>query len=156
MCAVLLSFIEIAKQEKLNDYCEKFFRIYVGYVKSNYGMIEESTALFKYGSYLYEIKQFGKAAMQFQKCVQLRQKNVVNSSLVDALINLAICQKQLCQYAKAIENTKRAILFYKDIKSRDSSIDKYYLLLAKLHLEAGEFKDAYNNYLKCMRHRLSL
>lgn len=37
MCAVLLSFIEIAKSEKLTDYCEKFFKIYVKYVNNNYG-----------------------------------------------------------------------------------------------------------------------
>jgi len=53
MCAVLLTFIDIAKNEKLYDYCEKFFRIYVKYTKNNYGIIEYSSALFKYGVYLY-------------------------------------------------------------------------------------------------------
>jgi hypothetical protein len=53
MCAVLLTFIDISKHEKLLDYCEKFFKIYVSYVKNNYGIIEYSTALFKYGVYLH-------------------------------------------------------------------------------------------------------
>ena len=58
MCAVLLTFIDIAKNEKLYDYCEKFFKIYVTYTKNNYGIIEYSSALFKYGVYQYEIKNF--------------------------------------------------------------------------------------------------
>ena len=33
-------------------------KIYVTYVKNNYGIIEYSTALFKYGVYQYEIKNF--------------------------------------------------------------------------------------------------
>jgi hypothetical protein len=53
MCAALLSFIEISKEQKLFDYAEKYFKIYVKYVKNNYGVIEYSTALFKYGNYLY-------------------------------------------------------------------------------------------------------
>ncbi len=53
MCAALLSFIEIAKEQKLFDYAEKYYKIYVKYVKNNYGVIEYSTALFKYGHYLY-------------------------------------------------------------------------------------------------------
>ena len=58
MCAILLTFIDIAKNEKLYEYCEKFFKIYVNYVKNNYGIIEYSTALFKYGVYLSDIKNF--------------------------------------------------------------------------------------------------
>lgn len=61
MCAVLLTFIEIAKSEKLFDYCEKYFQIYVKYVKNNYGVIEYSTAVFKYANYLYEIKSLESA-----------------------------------------------------------------------------------------------
>lgn len=39
MCGVLLTFIDIARQEKLFDYSEKFFKVYINYVKNNYGII---------------------------------------------------------------------------------------------------------------------
>lgn len=93
MCGVLLTFIDIAKQEKLFDYCEKFFKIYVLYVKNNYGIIEYSTALFKYGVYLHEVKNYEAAEEAFKICVEIRKKNVINSCLVDALINLSVCQR---------------------------------------------------------------
>ena len=32
--------------------------MYINYVKLNYGIIEYSTALFKYGAYLHEIKNY--------------------------------------------------------------------------------------------------
>lgn len=98
MCAVLLTFIDIAKQEKLPDYCEKFFKIYIKYVKNNYGIIEYSTALFKYGAYHYEMKNYESAEEAFKICVDIRKKNVVNSCLVDALINLSICQRELAEH----------------------------------------------------------
>jgi len=39
MCGALLTFIEIARAEKLNDYSEKFFKFYINYIKNNYGII---------------------------------------------------------------------------------------------------------------------
>lgn len=153
MCAALLSFIEIAKSEKLYDYCEKYFKIYVNYVKNNYGIIEYSTALFKYGNYLYETKNYEASEENFKTCVEIRKNNVINSCLVDALLNLSICQRELAHYEEAIKNTKDAIQIYKDIKINDEGIDHYYLFLAKLLLEYAQFEEAYCNYLKCFKYR---
>lgn len=125
----------------------------MGYVKNNYGIIEYSTALFKYGVYLYETKNYEGAEEAFAICVDIRKKNVINSCLVDALINLSVCQRELASYEEAIKNTKDAIQIYKDTKINDEGIDKYYLFLAKLCLEAALFDEAYLNYLKCFKHR---
>jgi len=156
MCGVLLTFIDIARQEKLNDYSSKFFKVYINYVKNNYGIIEYSTALFKYGAYLHEIKDYEGAEEAFKVCVEIRKKNVVNSCLVDALINLSVCQRELAEYEEAIRNTKDAIQIYKDIKINDEGIDRYYLFLGKVCMEAGCFEEAYANLLKCYKHRQSL
>jgi len=45
----------------------------------------------------------------------------------------------LANYDDAIKNTKDAIQIYKDIKINDEGIDRYYLFLAKLGMEAGMF-----------------
>ena len=81
---------------------------------------------------------------------------MVNSCLVDALVNLSVCQRELAEYEQAIANTKDAIQIYKDIKINDEGIDRYYLFLAKVCMEAGSFEDAYANFLKCYKHRLNL
>jgi hypothetical protein len=65
---------------------------------------------------------------------------VVTSCLVDTLINLSICQRELAEYDEAIRNTKDAIQIYKDIKINDEGIDRHYLFLAKLCKEAGLFE----------------
>ena len=39
MCGALLTFIDIARTEKLNEYSDKFFKIYINYIKNNYGII---------------------------------------------------------------------------------------------------------------------
>jgi tetratricopeptide (TPR) repeat protein len=70
----------------------------VKYVKNNYGIIEYSTALFKYGVHLYEIKSYEQAEESFKICVEIRKKNVINICLVDALINLSVCQRELAEY----------------------------------------------------------
>jgi hypothetical protein len=98
MCGVLLTFIDVARAEKLNDYSDKFFKFYINYVKNNYGVIEFSTALFKYGTYLHEVKNYEAAEEAFKVCVEIRKKNVVNSCLVDALINLSVSQRELSEY----------------------------------------------------------
>lgn len=49
--------------------------------------------MFKYGNYLYEIKNYEKAEEVYIRCVEIRKKNVINSCLVDALVNLSICQR---------------------------------------------------------------
>lgn len=64
---------------------------------------------------------------------------MINSCLVDALINLSVCQRELAEYDQAIKNTKDAVQIYKDIKINDEGIDKYFLFLAKLCLEAALF-----------------
>ena len=69
--------------------------------------------------------------------------------MVDALVNLSVCQRELAEYEQAIANTKDAIQIYKDIKINDEGIDRYYLFLAKVCMEAGSFEDAYANFLKC-------
>lgn len=68
MCGVLLSFVEIARSEKLHQYCVKYYEKYVQYVQKHYGFIEASTAYFKYGNYLYETKNFDKAEDAFKRC----------------------------------------------------------------------------------------
>jgi len=66
--------------------------------------------------------------------VEIRKKIVINSCLVDALINLSICQRELALFDEAIQNTQDAIQIYKDIKINDEGIDRYYLFLGKLNL----------------------
>lgn len=51
--------------------------------------------------------------------MEIRKNNVINSCLVDALLNLSICQRELAHYEEAIKNTKEAIQIYKDIKIND-------------------------------------
>lgn len=85
--------------------------------------------------------------------MNIRKKNVINSCLVDALINLSVCQRELACYDEAIRNTKDALQIYKDIKINDEGIDKYYLFLGKLCMEGALFEEAYLNYLKCYKHR---
>jgi tetratricopeptide (TPR) repeat protein len=52
-----------------------------------------------------------------------------------------------------MKNTKDAIQIYKDIKINDEGIDRLYLFLSKLCMEAGLFEEAYTNFLKCYKHR---
>ncbi len=85
------------------------------------------------------MKNYESAEQAFKVCVDIRKKNVVNSCLVDALINLSICQRELAEHQEAIKNTKDAIQIYKDIKIIDDGIDRFYLLLAKFCMESGLF-----------------
>ena len=67
---------------------------------------------------------------------------------MDALINLSVCQRETANYEDAIKNTKEAVQIYRDIKINDEGIDRYYLFLAKLCLEAAQFEEAFSNFLK--------
>jgi len=51
--------------------------------------------------------------------VEIRKKNVINSCLVDALINLSVCQRETANYEEAINNTREAVQIYRDIKIND-------------------------------------
>lgn len=70
-----------------------------------------------------------------------------NGGLIDAIVNSAICLKELCQYDLAIHRIKTAIQITKDIFEDCPQIDDYHLLLAKLYFEMGDFTNAYHNYL---------
>jgi hypothetical protein len=59
----------------------------------------------------------------------------------------------LSDFDEAIQNTREAVQIYKDIKINDEGIDRYYLFLGKLCMEAAFFEEAYLNYLKCLKHR---
>lgn len=70
-----------------------------------------------------------------------------NGGLIDAMVNSAICLKEVCEYNGAIQRIKTAIQITKDIFEDSNEIDDYYLLLGKLYFEMGDFKNAYQNYL---------
>ena len=91
----------------------------------------------------------------YQESVEIRKKNVVNMCLVDSLINLSICQRELAKYAEAIKNTKFAIEIYKDIKKDLECLDEYYMFLGKLYFEFAMFEEAYANFIKCYKYRQS-
>jgi tetratricopeptide (TPR) repeat protein len=103
------------------------------FVKKYYGQIEYGTALFKHANYLYENKLFDEAEQEYDKCIEIRKKNVYNGGLIDAIVNSAICLKELCQYDLAIQRIKTAIQITKDIFEDCPQIDDFHLFLAKLY-----------------------
>ena len=109
------------------------FSKYLKFVRTYYGPIQYGTALFSHANYLYESKLYEEAEKQFLKCIQIRKKNVYNGGLIDAMVNSAICLKELCQYDLAITRIKTAIQITKDIMDDSQQIDNYYLFLAKIY-----------------------
>ncbi|MDZ4838987.1 MAG: hypothetical protein SGJ04_03150 [Bacteroidota bacterium] len=94
--------------------------------------------LYNYGSLLYQVNEFAKAEVQFQKVVNLNSKNVF------ALRLLAYSQKELGKFQEASQNMDR---FFSLVKPKDI-ISKDYVTRGEARLGLGNFTGAVEDLKK--------